>query len=92
MSQYFLSTCGKFIQDIRYSNIIGSSINESPKYCLPKLSHNYFPNIKFNNTSTKEIVRIIKVLRLKNSHGYDEISTKIFKVSAPFITSTLNYI
>jgi Notch-like protein len=56
---------------------------------LSKLSHNSFANIKFNNTSTKGIERIVK--SLKNSHGYDEISTKILQVSAPFITS-LNYI
>jgi hypothetical protein len=29
---------------------------------------------------------------LKNSHGHDEISTKILKVCAPFISSPLNYI
>jgi Notch-like protein len=34
----------------------------------------------------------MKSLKLKNSHGYDEISTKILKVSAPFIRSPLNYI
>jgi hypothetical protein len=53
---------------------------------------NPFPNIKFNNTSTKEIERTINSLKPKNSHGYDEISTKILKVSAPFINSPLNYI
>ena len=31
-------------------------------------------------------------MKSKNSHGYDEISTKILKVSAPFISSLLNYI
>jgi hypothetical protein len=38
------------------------------------------------------VERIIRSLRLKNSCGYDEISTKILKVSAPFISSPLNYI
>jgi Notch-like protein len=55
---------------------------------LSELSHNSFPNIKFNNTYTKE--RIINSLKLKNSHGCDEISTKILKTSAPFIRSPLN--
>jgi hypothetical protein len=63
----------------------GSINNKFPKYYLSKLSHSCFPTIKFNNTPTKEIERIIKSLR--NSHVYDEISTKILKVSAP-----LNYI
>ena len=52
----------------------------------------HFPNIKFNNTSTNEIEKIIKSLNLKKSAGYDEIPTKILKISAPFISSPLNYI
>jgi len=48
--------------------------------------------MQFNNTSTKEIDKIIKSLNLKQSSGYEEISTKILKISAPFIISPLNYI
>jgi Notch-like protein len=59
---------------------------------LSKILHNPFPNIKFNNTSTKEIERIIKYIRVKNLHGYDGITTKMLKVSAPYISSPLNYI
>jgi hypothetical protein len=61
-------------------------------YDLSKISHNPFLNIKLNNTSTKEIERIIKYLRVKNSHGYDGITTKMLKVSAPYIAFLLNYI
>jgi hypothetical protein len=68
-NKYFLSTAAEIIQDIRSSNIKGSSNNRNPKYYLSKLSCNSFPNIKFNNTATKETERIIKSLRLKNSHG-----------------------
>jgi hypothetical protein len=50
---------------------------------------NLFPYIKCNDNSTKQVERIII---LKNSHGYDEISAEILKVSAPFISSALNYI
>jgi hypothetical protein len=49
-------------------------------------------SIKFNNTATKEIERIIKAIRVKNLQGYDGITTKILKVSAPYIRSPLNYI
>jgi hypothetical protein len=76
-NKYFLSTAEKIIQDISCSNIKGSSNNKNPKYYLSKLSHNSFPNTKFNNTSTKEFERLMQSLRLKNSHGCDEISTKI---------------
>ena len=58
---------------------------------LLQLVSNPFPNIKFSNTSTQEIERIINSLQSKSSHGYDEISTKT-KISAPFISSPLNYI
>jgi hypothetical protein len=47
--------------------------------------------IKFENTSTKDVERIIRSLRLKNSYGYDEISTKILKAITPIISSPLNY-
>jgi hypothetical protein len=58
--------------------------NKNPMYYLSKLSNNPFPNIKFNNTSTKEIERIIKLIRVKNSRGYDGITTKMLKVSSPY--------
>jgi hypothetical protein len=62
------------------------------KILLSKLFHKPFPSIKFNNTSTKETEKIINSLKTKESSGYDEISTKILKTSAPFISSPLNYI
>ena len=51
-----------------------------------------YPNIKFRYTSTKEVEKIIKLLKTKNAQGYDEISVKILKWSAPFISSPLTYI
>ena len=42
-------------------------------------------------TTRKEIVQIIKSLKIKNSYGYKEISTKILKISCPFTSSPLNY-
>ena len=56
------------------------------------LFHKPFPSIKFKNTSTKEIETIINSLKIKESSGYDEISTKILKISAPFISSPLSCI
>jgi Notch-like protein len=35
---------------------------------------------------------MIKCIRIKNSHEYDGITTKMLKVSAPYISSPLNYI
>ena len=48
-----------------------------------------FPHIKLTPVSTKEISEIIKSLKWKNSHGYDEIPQKSLKISLPFIISPL---
>jgi hypothetical protein len=45
--------------------------------------------IRLNNTTTHEIDTIIHSMNLTNSHGYDEISTRILKMSAPSILSPL---
>jgi hypothetical protein len=41
---------------------------------------------------TKEITSINKALKTKNSHGFDEISMKLLKISATYICSPLTYI
>jgi len=51
-----------------------------------------FANIKLTPVSTKEISEIIKSLKWKNSHDYDEIPIKILKISLPFIISPLTFI
>ena len=42
--------------------------------------------------STREICSIIKSIKSKNTYGYDEISTKILKISSNYITSPLTHI
>ena len=69
-----------------------SNINKNPNYYLLNLFHTTFPSIKFKNISPKEIEKIINSLKIKESSGYDEVSTKILKISAPFISSPLSYI
>ena len=51
-----------------------------------------YPSMESKYTPTKEIERITKSLKTKNSYGYDEISTKILKLSGPFISSSINFI
>jgi hypothetical protein len=51
-----------------------------------------FPSIQLASVTATEIRNIIKSLRWKNSHGYDEIPIRILKISLPFITSPLTYI
>jgi len=47
---------------------------------------------QFHQTSTNEINEIIKTFETKDSHGYDEISSGILKISTPYILSPLTYI
>ena len=49
-------------------------------------------SIKLKNTTTYEIDKIIRSLKTKDSHGYDGISTRILKLSAPYIVSPLTFI
>jgi hypothetical protein len=51
-----------------------------------------FPKIKIDVTYTKEIEKIIKSPKSKNSYGYYEILIKILKVNSPLISSPVNYI
>jgi Notch-like protein len=53
---------------------------------------NPFSNMENKYSKIKEIEQIINSLKTKNSFGYDGISTKILKLSAPFISSPINYI
>ena len=86
-NKHFLSITENIIHDIRLKNKKGYNINKNPNYYLLSLFHKPFPSMKFKNTSTKEIERIINSLKIKESSRYDEISTKILKTSAPFISS-----
>ena len=45
-----------------------------------------------NLITTREVEQITKSLKTKSSYGYDEMSTKIIKISGPFISSPLSYI
>jgi hypothetical protein len=50
------------------------------------------PSIKLEFVSPKEIEDVVSSLKIKESRGYDKISTKILKQSIPYISSPLTYI
>ena len=91
-NKYFLSITENIIHDIKCNSKQSYNINKNPNYYLSNLFHKPFPSIKFNNMSTKEIEKIINPLKIKESSGYDEISTKISKSRAPSISAPLSYI
>ena len=66
--------------------------NTTPLHYLTQSYKNSFPDINLKSVSTKEIKNIIKSLKPKNSSGYDGISSKLLKISSPFITSPLTHI
>ena len=85
-NDYFLKTAGKLMganQIDKMSELKSGALlhNTLQSYRQP------YPSIKFRYTSTEEIERIIKSLKTKNTQVYDEISVKILKWSAPFISS-----
>jgi len=59
---------------------------------MPEIYRSTHAKIKWKPTTAFEIEKIIKLLKLKDSHGHDEISTKFLKVSFPFISSLHNFI
>jgi len=65
-----------------------SSTQYSRSY-LSQIFNLPFTNIVFHNTSTGEIEKIIHSFPWKNQCAYDEISMKILKTSAPFISPPL---
>ena len=49
-------------------------------------------SLKVDNINTHEISKVIHSLKYKESYGYNEISSKILKISAPYVLSPLTYI
>ena len=84
INNYFLNIAG---------SISNKRIGEKEEACqlqnLFKYFNQPFKDISWPYTSAKEINKIIDSLKDKNSSGYDEISTKIIKISKAFIISPL---
>ena len=81
-----------FLNITKNTNTIGNNANKenaNPIQYLFEHFHQPFKNIQWTYTSSKEINKIINSLKNKNSSGYEEITTKIIKLSKPFIISPL---
>jgi hypothetical protein len=86
---YFSSVAENFHNKFTEEN---TTSNKDPMCYLYQSFRQPFSKIKLRNTTTYEIEKIIQSLKSKNSYGYDEISSTILKVSAPYILSPLTYI
>jgi hypothetical protein len=83
----FSSVAQNFIQE--------PSGNNSTKDLIRILNGNILKPttlLHFNPTLTYKINNIIQSLKTKDSHGYDEISSRILTINTPCIFSLLTYI
>jgi hypothetical protein len=82
-----------------YFSTVAHSFIQKPLKNIHNSVHNvssdlHKPNsvLYLNSVSTGEVYKIIQSLHNKNSSGYDEITSKILKISAVSILSPLTYI
>ena len=78
-------------QTYSYDSLDKDSNRKFHRDNIPNISE-HITSFYFKPTSTSEITKIIKALKVKDSYGYDEISSRILKISAPYIVSPLTYI
>jgi len=91
---------GIFNNYFAFKNIKGNKDETESRQKNTKFENCYFnpngvqhvPSLVFKTFSTKEISTITKSIKSKNSRGYDEISTKILKISSNYIVSPVTYI
>jgi archaellum component FlaF (FlaF/FlaG flagellin family) len=88
-NNYFLPVADKITGNIK--NYKASLNCNNLKHCLHKKFKLPCSNMKLKCTIPKDIEKIIKSLKTKNSHGYAGSLMKILKVSTSFITP-LTYI
>ena len=90
-NKYFSNVAEKLIET-NYMDKMNLTHNVTTLDKAIRNSKQLYPSIQFKRTSSKEIEKIRKSLKITNAQGFDEISAKILKWSAPFISSPLAYI
>jgi hypothetical protein len=85
LNEYFLNIVGS----ISNKHTVIKDMEINPLYFLFKHFNQPFKDMRWSYTTTKEINEIIKTLKDKNSSGYDEITSKIIKISKPFIIAPI---
>jgi hypothetical protein len=83
---YFLSVAENLTKNAHTTN------NIDPLTYLQQNSNHTFTPMILKNTTTYEIDKIIHSIKSKDSSGYDEISSKILKISAHYVLSPLTFI
>jgi hypothetical protein len=92
INEYFISIANKNkLTNSVNSKQRNSSVTDYMSFMEQAVTTNY-PKIHNKPSMTKEIEKIINSLKTKDSCGYNQISLRILKLSAPYISSPLNYI
>ena len=89
-NSYFLSVAENLLKK-KFSKP-NTTNNNDPLFYLKQNTCLITSQIKLKNTTTYEVNKIIQSIKSKNSSGYDEISSGILKISAPYIISPLRFI
>jgi len=90
-NSYFSSVA----EDLLNKNFTGANSTNNNNDPLAFIHRNFSQlqsSVYLKKTTTHEINKIIHSLKCKDSYGYDEISTRILKIIAPYILSPLTYI
>jgi hypothetical protein len=69
-----------------------SNENDKHIFSVSHMHEKYYLPMKYKHITTKGIDKINQSLTSKDSCGFDEISNRILKISAPFIVPPLTYI
>jgi hypothetical protein len=75
-----------------FKNSYSGVIENNPLNYLYDIFKQPRSSIKLTFVSRKEIEDVVSSLKMKDSHGYDGISTKILKQSMPYIASALTHV
>jgi hypothetical protein len=90
-NNYYVSVAYNITNNNPINNTIGDLNKINLLNYLYSVFKQSFRNIKIKNTTTVEIEKIIKDLKSKKSCGYDEITTKMLKISSLFIVLPLTH-
>jgi hypothetical protein len=92
--QFITETFSKYFVSVAQNNHNTNATpnRENTTSYLSRAFNQPFLTINLKCVSSKEIEDIAKSQEIKNSHGYDGISTKILRLSIPYISSPLTYI
>jgi hypothetical protein len=89
-NRYFITIAESILVN-NYDNKFRTNIVNPTTY-LRDIFNCPFNKMTWKYTNTHEMDKIIKSLKTKDSSGYDKISSRIIKVSSPFIISPLTHI